>query len=410
MPCDATSPPKPPDGPIGFARNRRTLWIARFLLVVVPALLFLGLGEALLWALGTARLVDHPGFHADDRMHECRSAPEKIDRLCAAENFTEDGSRISVFVYGGSSVEGYPLFEMMPFPNRMQRMLDREFPNTYSVHNLGASCRDSIYVRKCAGKVHGKPSDFYVIYSGHNDIANFVVPNPRIRILSIEYPWLISIQANLAKSRIYSGLSNLIRSRKFEFTGVKRRLENPQWGIARRIALDEYEQNILSVINTALDLDISVIMVTMVSNTHEYPQKRGDWAEKILNPIAAYPEHFQPWYRHFKAGIEFFEAEELEKALREFHLARDEYMGGRAPSALNERIRAFAAKYPHVHLVDFETTLDRLALREGVGVGCNFFGTEEWCDQFHPNARTQHLLAHEIVKKLRVLRRSAAQN
>ncbi len=406
MPNDSPSPLESDDDSLGVAHSRWRLWVARALLVVVPVILIIGFGETLLWVFDAPRLVDHPSFYGINRMRICRSMPEKIEELCAPEYFSADGDRISIYVYGGSSVEGYPLFEMVPFARRMQRMLNREFPNTYSVHNLGASCRDSIYVRKCADRVQGKSSDIYVLYAGHNDIANFVVPNPRIRILSIEYPRLFSIQATLAKSRIFSAVSSLVRTDEIVFSMVKRRLPDPDWGIARQIALDVYERNIRTVIDAAADLEINVILLTMVSNLHEFPYKREDWSKDVLKSQGPYSEQLQQWLRHYEAGIELFEAEDRERALREFKLARDEYMGGRSPSALNEQIREFATEYSHVYLVDFEKTLDQLSLREGAGVGCNFFGEEDWCDQFHPNARTHDLIAREIVKQLRVMRRS----
>ena len=136
-----------------------------------------------------------------------------------------------------------------------------------------------------------------------------------------------------------------MRTHKIIFSQVKRRLPDPDWGIARQIALDEYEENLRTVIDGAADLEISVILVTMVSNLHEFPEKQENWPANILNPRTPFPEQVQQWLRHFKAGIELFEAEDRARALREFKLARDEFMGGRAPSALNQRIRAFADEY-----------------------------------------------------------------
>ena len=95
-----------------------------------------------------------------------------------------------------------------------------------------------------------------------------------------------------------------------------------------------------------------------------------------------------------------------EESIEHFKLARDEAMSGRAPTALNERIREFSRTYPHVHLVDFETTLDRIGAK--AGLGCNYFGTQDWCDQFHPNPRTQELIARDVIERLIETRRAHA--
>ncbi len=141
----------------------------------------------------------------------------------------------------------------------------------------------------------------------------------------------------------------------------------------------------------------TISVVTLVSNVSEYPAKRDRW-HKMMNRERPFPDYLQPWRSHYEKGIAHFEAGAFEASLREFKWARDVSLNGRAPSALNEMIRELSQQYPHVHLVDFERTLDRIGTREGHG--CNFFGTAEWCDQFHPNPRTMELIAEDIAEAL----------
>ncbi len=368
---------------------RRMLWLARLVLVVLPPLLLFGFAEAVCWILDVPPLADSETFQQYEFMRDCRSKHQLIVDRCSADLFEEDDAVTSVYVFGGSSVQGYPPGKTVPFAQHMQDMLNQHDPGQYAVHNLGVACRDSIYIRKCAERAQGDASDVYVIYAGHNDFANFMVANPRMRILSVEYPRLFAFESTLAKSRFYSFVSTLTQGQPKPWA----RLPNPQWGIAREIALAEYTSNITRVIEQAEELGIEVLLVTVVSNVTEYPK----WVS-VTDPTRKYPEQMGPWYEYFREGIQHFEAGRYHESLRAFKLARDNNMGGRAPSELNERVRELAASYPHVQLVDFERTLDRIGLQEGLG--CNFFGAEDWCDQFHPNPRTQRLIARETVRKL----------
>ena len=84
--------------------------------------------------------------------------------------------------------------------------------------------------------------------------------------------------------------------------------------------------------------------------------------------------------------------------LAEFAAARDIFMRGRAPSLHNARVRELAAAHGHVALVDFERLLHA---RAPEGIGCNFFGDETYCDQFHPNAKTHRMIAASLLEKMR---------
>ena len=106
--------------------------------------------------------------------------------------------------------------------------------------------------------------------------------------------------------------------------------------------------------------------------------------------------------RRFAEGIRLFQAERFDEALEQFKLARNEDPQSRAPGLLNPRIRELARAHDHVHLVDFEAQLDRLGAREGIG--CNFFGAEEYRDGVHPNPRTNHLMGEAVARKIIQLR------
>ena len=373
-------------------------WLLRLLLVLIPPLLLFGLAEALCWTFDVPRLADNENFQKLEFMRECRSGSDLIETRCAPEGVGEATKRRSIFVFGGSSVQGHPIGETTPFASHMQVMLDQRHPGEYAVRNLGVACRDSIYVRKCAETIGGEAQDLYVIYAGHNDFANFMVANPRLRIFSEEHPALFDFPAILAKSRFYSLLASWIRPPPRAKVASWVRLPDPEWGEAKQIALDEYTRNITRVIEQAAELGIRVVLVTVVSNVSEYPAEQARW-HKMLDRERPFPEWLDPWKEQFRIGVEEFEAGRPGESIAAFERARDLSMGGRAPSELNERLRELSRAYDHVDLVDFELRLHRIGVEEGL-LGCNFFGTQTWCDQFHPNPRTQHLIAQEIVKHL----------
>jgi lysophospholipase L1-like esterase len=370
-------------------------------LAILPSLVLLAAAEGVLWLAGAPQLSENKVFQQHEFMRDCRAKEDLIERRCDPENFSEastaDPGQTSVYVFGGSSAQGYPIGETTPFSSHMQTFLDRRAPGSFAVRNLGVACRDSIYVRKCSRVVGGTSRDIYVIYAGHNDFGNFMVAQPRLQIFSEEHPAPFEIESSLARSRVYSSLVRLLHGKPKGKIASFNRLPDPAWDEAREIILETYAENIRRVIERAGDLGIEVFLVTVVSNLSEYPATRDRW-HAMMNRERPFPDYLQPWRTHYKQGIDHFESGKFEASLREFKLARDRSMNGRAPSALNERIRELSRAHPHVHLVDFEMTLDRLGIEQGIG--CNFFGTSQWCDQFHPNSRTQMLIARDIVDTL----------
>ncbi len=232
-------------------KRPKVLLLARLFLVLVPPLLLFGIAEAVCWVLDKPRLADNKAFKQIEFMRDCRSKNDLVQNLCSPDRFEDHEGATSVYVFGGSSVQGYPLGETTPFASHMSNMLDARYPDAYRVHNLGVACRDSIFVRKCAARVAADASDIFVIYAGHNDFANFMVPNPRLRILSEEYPAPFALQSTLAKSRFYSLLSNLVQGKPKAKFASWTRMPDPEWSEAKEITLTEYGNNIRRVIELA---------------------------------------------------------------------------------------------------------------------------------------------------------------
>jgi lysophospholipase L1-like esterase len=383
----------------GASRSAAGLWLGRLSLLVLSPILLFAVAELTCWAIGVAPLSENKAYQQQEFMRDCRAAADLVNTRCAPEVIPVAGRR-NVFVFGGSSVQGYPVGETTPFSEYMQAMLERRHPGQYRVHNQGVACRDSIFMRKCASSLGGRASDIFVIYAGHNDMMNFMVESPRLRIFFEEYPQVFALESALAKTRLFSFVYRAVRGKPKPKVASFTRLQDPQYERSKAIALDTFESNVRRVIEQAAERSIDVVLVTVVSNVAEYPARRDEW-QQLLNRERPFPAWMQPWREHFGRGVALFEEGRFDAALVEFKAARDQGMAGRAPSALNQRLRDLADESPHVHLVDFERRLDRVGVSEGLG--CSFFGTESWCDQFHPNPRTQRMIAKDVVAALSTL-------
>jgi lysophospholipase L1-like esterase len=143
------------------------------------------------------------------------------------------------------------------------------------------------------------------------------------------------------------------------------------------VILDAYTSNLTKIIVLARDRGAEVILVTVGSNLHEFPLRKDGW-ERALRQVQRQGAEASSWLSHFAEGIRLFQAERFDEALEQFKLARNEDPQSRAPGLLNPRIRE--------------------------GIGCNFFGTEEYCDGVHPNPRTNHLMGEAVARKIIQLR------
>jgi lysophospholipase L1-like esterase len=381
------------------ARERAAL----VLMVVLSPLVFLALTEVAAHLVGVKPLAEDQRYRERVRHRSCRFNPEHARISCKADQFSTSRDKI-VIALGGSSVQGYPLKETIAFSRQLDSMLGGAYPGEYAVFNRGRMCKDSIYVRECARNALRAEPDYLVVYAGHNDFANWGHKNPGRRIFLEENAWIYELELQLSRSRSFSALARSWRRLSSSWVRGEAEPSVEHRERSRRLILDKFEANLSALIELAGAGGTDVILVTVVSNLHEFPIRRERWSSSSgrESATAVQPAH---WTESYWRGVDLFEGGRFAEALEAFKEARDQHEGGRAPTELNERIRLLSEHYDHVHLVDFEQQLDRLGVREGIG--CNFFGSESYCDQFHPNTRTQGLIAEAIFRKLEALRSSA---
>jgi lysophospholipase L1-like esterase len=370
--------------------------VGALLAVVGAPLVFLTFLEVFAWAWGAKPLATDEFHQARDFVHSCRWNPEDVRSACdpAAWNRRADGKQL-ILALGGSSVVGHPMGERRTIAAFLRRQLDAARPGAYSVRSLARPCKGSFYVSECAKKALAAHPAALVVYTGHNDFSGHRGRYPELPIwMERSGWWLIELERLLARTHFWTLLSPSGALPVTAGNDPGASLSEAQAERSNRVILDNTLRNLRDTIELAGRRGVPVVVVTLVSNLHEFPRPRDRWDEALALADAADTKS-DPGIEAFARGVRLYRDAHFEAALEAFRQARDERPGPRAPGLLNEAIRRTVAEYPNAHLVDFERRLDSLALEEGIG--CNFFGTEAYCDGLHPNPRTNELIGTAVA-------------
>jgi len=364
-------------------------------LAIGAPLLLLLLLETGAWLFGVEPLAGRANREARHQLRSCRWDPGMIERCSKPRLAEQTRGRSSVFVLGGSSVYGHPGGEPRNIPHYLRSVLLRERPGEFEVRSLAYPCKDSIFLRGCAGRLLEIFPDFLVIYSGHNDFSGHRVRYPRLSIWIARYGWpLVKLEEWLGRFRFWTLFA------RSEDEPLLPRFDSgispEKSAAANQVILEHYTENLTAIIERASERGTQIVLVTVVSNLHEYPNPREQWGLMLLAHAKA--ETPGPWLRHYAEGIRSYRAGRFEDSLRAFEMARDADPRSRAPGLLNARIRELAQAHDHVHLVDFEPQLSRMSLE--AGIGCNHFGTAEYCDGVHINPRTSRLIGKAVAERV----------
>jgi hypothetical protein len=374
-------------------RRRLADLAAKAALAVGVPLVALALVEAVAFLCGVEPRAHEPGFADRRSIEDCRWDPTALEG-CDASRFRSHGGRRRVMVYGGSSAFGHPYGETRTLSSYLQQELDALRPRSWFVHRLALPCKDSYYVLHCAERSIAA-ANALVIYTGHNEFGGYQVRHPRAALFVREHPWLLDVRDALAHTRTYSLLSPPVASSLQDAIDAP----DPDWDFeaSRRIALDAALRDLTETLDLARSEGVPVILVTVASNLSEFPFPRARWDE-VLERVRASASPPR-WLQEYARGIELERAGDRARSLAAFRRSRDGVAPAlRAPTAFDDALRALARERPEVHLVDFERELDALGLEEGIG--CNFFGTEEYCDGVHQNPRTSQLIARSVAREL----------
>ena len=381
-------------------------WAARIALFFLAPLLVFGLVELFAWSIGVEPAATSEQFKDRKVIDDCRWHPDHLENNCAREIRPADGTR-RIYVLGASSVLGHPFGETRNIPHFVAERLDTLYPGEYEVVNLAMACKGSFYVRQCAEKAIDTRPDAIVVYSGHNDFSGFMSRSPGL-LMWMERSgwWVIELRRALAQTRSWTLINpGAVEPLEFAFDPGAN-LDPP--GVARAYAsiLEGYEENLQAILDRARDDETTVIWVTPVGNLSEYPVPKKDWGLVDFQNNRA-GQDAKLWALEYAQGIAAFREQRFDDAIAAFKRARDRFPRTRAPALLNERLREIDAALEDLHLVDFEAQLEEIGREEGIG--CNFFGTDDYCDGVHPNPRTSRLIGESIANRIAELRQSRPQ-
>jgi hypothetical protein len=348
--------------------------------------------ELVALALGLRPLVEEPAFKMRGAALSCRFEPSHIDFCDAGRWRGTQGDKKLIFVLGGSSVAGHEDTVFFNIPHFMRREIESLLPGTFEIRSLAMPCKDSIYVRSCALRALEADPDGIVIYAGHNDFSGHTGPHPRLSFWMAEHGYpLFRLEQWLGHTRFWTLLSTRGSGKAGIDHNPAAQLDPAEMQRALQEVLDNLLANFTAVIEAAAAKDIPVVIVTVASNLDEFPERRGRW-DAVLAEADAAGARASPWLASYAEGIRAHRAGRMEESLAAFERARDARPMSRAPGMLDAALRELPARYPNVVLVDFERELRRVALEEGEGIGCNFFGSERYCDGLHPNVRTSEMI------------------
>ncbi len=289
-----------------------------------------------------------------------------------------------VFVFGGSSTQGFPYNFYYSFAEQLEQklLLETEGVNV-EVINLGMTAVNSYVIHDLSKRVLKYEPDAILIYAGHNEYyGSFGVGSTQFGFSnSIFIKRLILWVKDF---RLYQFLEDSF-AREPQDTGDQRTMmakviQNSDIELEEEIylaGLDQFEENISDVIERFTNHEIPVYIGTVASNLKDQPPLTDDL-------VAA---------DSYNRAKESFEAGDKELAFEHFLTAKElDGIRFRAPEKINEIIKALADEYDAT-LIDVQKLL-REQSESGIEDNSLFI------DHLHPNYLGHRLIAEELFKEL----------
>lgn len=289
-----------------------------------------------------------------------------------------------VFVFGGSSAEGFPYNFYTGFADQLEQTLLLNTQGlTIEVINLGMTAVNSFVIRDLSKRVLPYEPDAVIVYAGHNEYyGSFGAATTQFGFTdSIRIKHLILWLKNW---RFYQALENLLRGRgeanpeqRTMMAKVIRESDIPAGGDVYEQGIRAFEANMADVIDTFTRRGIPVYIGTLGSNLKDQPPLSDD-------PLAV---------SAYERGLALLEQQALDDARRAFEEAKErDGIRFRAPNRINEQIEAFGG-IPGVDVVDIQRVLSENA-QSGIEDRSLFI------DHLHPNDVGHKLMAASFFEAL----------
>jgi len=441
-PAQQPGEPEAPPPARPAARRRRPSWVARLLLAVAAPLLFFGLVEALLAAVGFGgrpplfvASPSGPGMLEANPEVAQRYFPGR-ETLLAIEPtpFLAEKSpdTIRLVVQGGSTAAGFPYGRFAGLAGMLEDRLEAARPEqSIEVITTAMAAVNSYTLLDFVDEIIEIEPDAVLVYAGHNEYlgifgAGSALTTRRSRAAT---RWHLA----LGRFRVYQWIDLLIpaaaeasRQREAQSAPVRGTLM-AHAATSAEIPLDsqlfregqlQFEENLGLILAAYADAGIPVFVATLASNEVDQapfvggPIEAGEGrafegqlarARELAaggDRAGARAELEALVARWPAAATGFFELARLQSALGEREGARAHYRRAkeldrlrfRAPEASNEVIRALADRHGSV-LVDVQARLEAQAPLGRVG-------RELMLEHLHPNALGYFLLADAFYQSL----------
>ena len=302
-----------------------------------------------------------------------------------------------VFVFGGSSAEGFPYNFYNSFSDQLEQQL---LLNTQGLNieiiNLGMTAVNSFVIRDLSPRILAYEPDAVIIYAGHNEYyGSFGAATTQFGFTdSIRLKHTILWLKNL---RVYQVLEQLLswESETNGMTGVPNQDDGigeqrtmmakviqdsniPLGGDVYNLGIRQFEVNINDALTTFKKQEIPIYLGTIASNLKD---------QKPLTDDSLAMSVFEEAQMLYKSG-------DFTRAFQEFERAKElDGIRFRAPSKINELLRTFS-KSEGIELVETQEVL-RQASNSGLEDSTLFI------DHLHPNDRGHKLMAALFFDALR---------
>lgn len=302
-----------------------------------------------------------------------------------------------VFVFGGSSAEGFPYNFYNSFSDQLEQQL---LLNTQGLNieiiNLGMTAVNSFVIRDLSPRILAYEPDAVIIYAGHNEYyGSFGAATTQFGFTdSIRLKHTILWLKNL---RVYQVLEQLLswESETNGMTGVPNQDDGigeqrtmmakviqdsniPLGGDVYNLGIRQFEVNINDALTTFKKQEIPIYLGTIASNLKD---------QKPLTDDSLAMSVFEEAQMFYKSG-------DFTRAFQEFERAKElDGIRFRAPSIINELLRTFSES-EGIELVETQEVL-RQASNSGLEDSTLFI------DHLHPNDRGHKLMAALFFDALR---------
>ena len=370
--------------------------------VLIPLFIFLAI-EMLLFL----------GGYEDEKQELFIEAPNTPEYLIANARFIEryfpsfvpeiapnafrkqkKSNTFRVFVFGGSSAEGFPYNFYTGFADQLEQQL---LLNTQGLNievvNLGMTAVNSYVIRDLAKRVLPYEPDAVIIYAGHNEYyGSFGAATTQFGFSnSIELKrfllWLKDwrFYQLLEHTLQLGGSSNDNQERRTRMAKVISESDIPLDSDIYRLGIQQFEENISDVIELFKKNSVPIFMGTVASNL------------KDQAPLSDDPEVLA----HFEQAQSTFNQGNFEEAYTLFMQAKE--MDGtrfRAPEAINQVIERIA-KETNTEVIPIQSIL-RSASQSSIEDESLFI------DHLHPNDKGHKMMADGFFQALSLLPRIQA--